>query len=79
MLSAHRICCFRISVMYHIKRTFNFFTRLSIALFANDSDSHPCRWHIKLCTMLRHASADVGAVVMGANSLTSKIYKNILV
>lgn len=41
--------------------TFNFFTRLSIARLANPSDSPPCRWHMRLCTILRHASADVGA------------------
>jgi len=41
--------------------TFNFFTRLSIARLANPSDSPPCRWHMRLCTILRQASADVGA------------------
>ena len=41
--------------------SFNFLTRDSMARLAKDSLSPPCLWHIKLCTMLRHASADVGA------------------
>lgn len=43
--------------------SFNFFTSDSMALFAKPSLSPPCRWHIKLCTMLKQASADVGAFV----------------
>lgn len=44
--------------------SFSFFTKLSMALFANDSDSPPCRWHMRLCTILRQASALVGAPAM---------------
>ena len=41
--------------------SFSFFTRDSMARFAKLSDSPPWRWHMRLCTMLRHASALVGA------------------
>ena len=41
--------------------SFSFFTRLSIALLAKLSLSPPCRWHIRLCTMLRQASLLLGA------------------
>ena len=44
--------------------SFSFFTRLSIALLAKLSLSPPCRWHIRLCTMLRQASLLVGVFVM---------------
>lgn len=44
--------------------TFNFFTRLSMARFEKLSLSPPCRWHIKLCTMLRQASALVGLLLV---------------
>ena len=44
--------------------TFNFFTRLSMARLEKLSDSPPWRWHIKLCTMLRHASALVGLLLV---------------
>ncbi len=37
--------------------SFSFFTRLSMARLAKPSFSAPCRWHIRLCTMLRQASA----------------------
>ena len=40
----------------------SFFTNDSMALLANVSDSPPCLWHIRLCTMLAHASkVDGGA------------------
>jgi hypothetical protein len=35
-----------------------------MARLANPSDSPPCLWHMRLCTMLRHASAEVGAPVL---------------
>ena len=58
--------------------TFNFFTRLSIARLANPSDSPPCRWHIRLCTILRHASADVGAFdVMAVISCAENVMQDI--
>ena len=41
--------------------SFSFFTRLSMARLAKPSFSPPCRWHIRLCTMLRHASLLLGA------------------
>lgn len=44
--------------------SFSFFTRLSIARLANVSLSPPCLWHMRLCTMLRHASLLVGVLVM---------------
>lgn len=44
--------------------SFSFFTRLSIARFAKLSLSPPCRWHIRLCTMLRQASLLVGVFVI---------------
>ena len=37
--------------------SFSFFTRLSMARLAKPSLSAPCRWHIRLWTMLRQASA----------------------
>lgn len=40
--------------------SFSFFTRLSMALLAKPSFSPPCRWHIRLCTMLRQASLLLG-------------------
>ena len=44
--------------------SFSFFTRDSIALLLNVSDSPPCLWHMSEWTMLRQASADVGAFVL---------------
>lgn len=44
--------------------SFSFFTRLSIARLEKLSLSPPCRWHIKLCTMLRQASLLVGVFVI---------------
>lgn len=41
--------------------SFSFLTRLSMALLAKLSFSPPCRWHIRLCTMLRQASLLLGA------------------
>ena len=41
--------------------SFNFLTKLSIARLAKDSLSPPCRWHMRLWTILRQASAEVGA------------------
>ena len=41
----------------------SFFTKLSIARFEKDSLSPPWRWHIKLWTILRQASAEVGVCV----------------
>lgn len=43
-------------------QTFSFFTKLSMALLEKLSLSQPCLWHIKLWTMLKQASADVGIV-----------------
>ena len=43
---------------------FSFLTRLSMARLANVSLSPPCLWHMRLCTMLRHASLLVGVLVM---------------
>lgn len=40
--------------------SFSFLTRLSMARFEKDSLSPPWRWHMRLCTMLRQASAEVG-------------------
>lgn len=51
--------------------SFNFFTRLSMARLAKLSLSPPCRWHIRLWTMLRQASLDVGACVMTTFSVFS--------
>lgn len=47
----------------------SFLTKLSIALFANVSLSPPCRWHIKLWTMLRQASLLVGVLVIDILSI----------
>lgn len=44
--------------------SFSFFTRLSMARFEKASLSPPCRWHIRLCTMLRQASLLVGVLVI---------------
>lgn len=44
--------------------SFSFLTRLSIARLAKLSLSPPCRWHIRLCTMLRQASLLVGVFVI---------------
>lgn len=44
--------------------SFSFFTRLSMARLEKLSLSPPCRWHIKLCTILRQASLLVGVFVM---------------
>lgn len=44
--------------------SFSFFTRLSMARLAKLSLSPPCRWHIRLCTMLRQASLLVGVFVI---------------
>ena len=41
--------------------SFSFLTRDSMARLEKDSVSPPWRWHIRLCTMDRHASAEVGA------------------
>lgn len=54
----------------------SFFTRDSIALFENPSLSPPCLWHIKLCTILRQASAEVGAFVANPD-IPSYKYKKI--
>lgn len=40
--------------------SFSFFTRLSMARLAKPSFSPPCRWHIRLWTMLRQASLLLG-------------------
>ena len=53
--------------------SFSFFTRLSMARLPKLSDSPPCLWHMRLCTMLRHASADVGALVAMMATLTRLI------
>lgn len=37
-----------------------------MARLEKPSLSPPCRWHMRECTMLRQASADVGAVVFMA-------------
>ena len=42
----------------------SFLTRLSMALFEKDSDSPPCLWHMREWTMLRQASAEVGATAV---------------
>ena len=44
--------------------SFSFLTRLSMARLAKLSLSPPCRWHIRLCTMLRQASLLVGVFVI---------------
>lgn len=44
--------------------SFSFFTRLSMARLAKLSLSPPCRWHIRLCTILRQASLLVGVFVI---------------
>lgn len=44
--------------------SFSFFTRLSMARLEKASLSPPCLWHIRLCTMLRHASLLVGVLVI---------------
>lgn len=44
--------------------SFSFLTRLSMARLAKLSLSPPCRWHMRLCTMLRHASLLVGVFVI---------------
>lgn len=50
--------------------SFSFFTSDSIARFAKPSLSPPCLWHISECTMLRQASAEVGAVDGGGGICT---------
>lgn len=44
--------------------SFSFLTKLSIARLAKLSLSPPCRWHIRLCTMLKQASLLVGVLVI---------------
>ena len=44
----------------HTFFSFSFLTRDSMALFAKLSDSPPCLWQIKLCTMLKQASLLLG-------------------
>jgi len=44
--------------------SFSFLTRDSIALLLNVSLSPPCLWHIRLCTIDRQASAEVGALLL---------------
>jgi len=46
------------------QHTFSFLTRLSMARLEKLSLSPPWRWHIKLCTMLRQASALVGLLLL---------------
>ena len=46
--------------------SFNFFTKLSMARLEKLSDSPPCRWHMRLCTIEMHASADDAGEVTDA-------------
>lgn len=48
----------------------SFLTSDSMARLANPSLSPPCRWHISEWTMLRQASADVGAFEGGGGICT---------
>ncbi len=40
--------------------SFSFLTKLSMARLAKPSFSPPCRWHMRLCTILRQASLLLG-------------------
>lgn len=50
--------------------SFSFFTKLSMARLAKPSFSPPCRWHIRLWTMLKHASLLLGELtdILGSYS-----------
>lgn len=51
----------------------SFLTSDSIARLEKPSLSPPCLWHINEWTMLKHASAEVGAVVFMAERSKNKL------